>query len=78
MKDTRQLVSNLKKLMLESNDWVSNYPLLPILIYERAITYSGYDPAALFEKTFSTHGWPSQWRDASTTTITTSPKDMKY
>lgn len=63
MKDTRQLVSNLKTLMLESNDWVPNNPLLPVRIYESAITITGNDPAALFEKTFSAHGWPPQWRD---------------
>lgn len=63
MKDTRQQVSNLKTLMLKSNDWVPNNPLLPILIYESAFTITGDDPAALFEKTFSAHGWPPQWRD---------------
>ena len=63
MKHTRKQVSNLKTLMLEPNDWVPNNPLLPVIIYQNAISITGADLAALFEKTFTAHGWPPQWRD---------------
>ena len=63
MKNTRQLVNTLKTLMLKPNDWVPNNRRLPVIIYESAISVTGEDPAALFEKIFSAHGWPPQWRD---------------
>ena len=63
MKNTRHMASTLKTLMLEPNAWVPNNPHLPVIIYQNAISITGNDPAALFEKTFSAHGWPPQWRD---------------
>ncbi len=78
MKDTRQLVSNLKTLMLKSNDWVPNNPLLPILIYESAFTITGDDPQHFLRKHVQRMAGPHNGGTASTTTITTTPKDMRY
>ncbi len=63
MKNTRQVASTLKTLMLEPNDWMPNNPRLPVIIYLSAMSITRDDPAALFEKTFSAHGWPPQWLD---------------
>lgn len=63
MKNTRQVVSTLKTLMLKPNGWVPNNRRLPVIIYESAVSVTGKNPAALFEKIFSAHGWPPQWRD---------------
>jgi uncharacterized protein YjlB len=52
----------IQPLLLERNGWVPNNPRLPVLIYIKAIAVQGNDPAALFEQTFSTNGWPPQWR----------------
>jgi len=54
--------ATVQPLMFERNQWVPNNPRLPVLIYTQAIAIEGSDPAALFEKTFSSHGWPPQWR----------------
>lgn len=63
IKNTRQVACTLKTLMLKPNDWVPNNRRLPVIIYESAISVTDNDPAALFEKIFSAHGWPPQWRD---------------
>ncbi|MBH3428920.1 cupin [Pseudomonas alkylphenolica] len=52
----------LQTLLLEHNEWVPNNPRLPVLIYIKAITANGCDPAVNFEETFSNNGWPPQWR----------------
>ncbi|EIK94618.1 Twin-arginine translocation pathway signal and cupin region containing protein [Pseudomonas sp. M47T1] len=52
----------VQSLQLQRNDWVPNNPRLPVLIYPQAIALQGSDPAALFERTFASHGWPPQWR----------------
>lgn len=52
-----------QSLWFGRNGWVPNNPHLPALIYPKAIAVQGNDPAALFEKTFSTNGWPPQWRN---------------
>jgi len=50
-------------MMLECNGWVPNNPRLPVLVYPNAIAEQSSDLVALFEKTFSTNGWPPQWRN---------------
>lgn len=40
-----------------------NNPLLPVLIYRQAVMLEGFDPAAVFERLFATHGWRDAWRD---------------
>ena len=52
----------MQTLLLYRNGWVPNNPRLPVLIYPKAISVEGDDPAALFEQRFSANGWPPQWR----------------
>jgi Uncharacterized protein containing double-stranded beta helix domain len=53
----------VQALLLEQNSWVPNNPRLPVLVYSKAISLQGNDPAAQFEEMFTTNGWPPQWRD---------------
>jgi uncharacterized protein YjlB len=60
---TRSPTLTVQSLLLERNGWVPNNPRLPVLFYPKGIVIQGEDPAVLFEKTFTDHGWPPQWRD---------------
>ncbi|WP_246237936.1 hypothetical protein [Pseudomonas akapageensis] len=62
MANSHTSTKSVQTLLLEPNGWVPNNPRLPVLIYANAIAIEGSDPAAQFEKTFSNHGWPPQWR----------------
>ena len=50
-------------LRLSRNGWMPNNEHLPVLLYRGAIDGRGEDPAAIFESTFTRHGWPPQWRN---------------
>jgi uncharacterized protein YjlB len=52
----------VQTLMLKANGGIPNNPKLPVLIYPAALAVTGSDPASLFERTFTTNGWPPQWR----------------
>ncbi|WP_053161188.1 cupin domain-containing protein [Pseudomonas sp. P1.8] len=56
------MAASMQTLLLYRNGWVPNNPRLPVLIYPKAISVEGDDPAALFEQRFSANGWPPQWR----------------
>jgi uncharacterized protein YjlB len=41
-----------------------NNPRLPLVVYRDAVRLDrAYDPAAIFEVTFASHGWKDSWRD---------------
>jgi uncharacterized protein YjlB len=50
-------------LRLSRNGWMPNNEHLPVLLYRRAVTTRGADPAARFEEIFERNGWPPQWRN---------------
>src|SRR5262249_41803547 len=41
-----------------------NNPVLPLIIYENAVEFGGYDPAAVFETLFAANGWGQSRRDS--------------
>lgn len=50
--------------MFRDDGVTPNNPALPLLVYNQAVDLSGTsDPAAIFEKAFSRHGWGDSWRD---------------
>ena len=48
--------------VLEDDGKIPN-STLPLLIYRSAVEVSGEDPAAVFEKLFTKHGWQGTWRN---------------
>lgn len=42
---------------------IPNHPVLPLLVYERAVDPAGPDLATAFEDLFTANGWPAAWRD---------------
>jgi uncharacterized protein YjlB len=40
-----------------------NNPALPLLVYRGVVARDAADPAALFEKAFTRHGWGRSWRN---------------
>ena len=41
-----------------------NNPRLPLVVYRRAVRLdNGYDPAAVIEEVFASHGWRKAWRN---------------
>ena len=52
-----------ERIDLSRNGWMPNNEHLPVLLYRKAITVEGADPAAAFEVQFQLNGWPPQWRD---------------
>jgi uncharacterized protein YjlB len=50
-------------LRLTRNGWMPNNDRLPVLLYRKAITPAGSDPASSFEAVFTRNGWPPQWRN---------------
>lgn len=60
----------LEHWLLPPHDWVPNHPFLPVLLYRQA---ERDGDAAGFERRFAAHGWPPQWREASTMTTTPIP-----
>jgi len=51
-------------LQLKANGWVPNHPLLPVLLYRRAVAVGSGDGAATLEQTFRRNGWPPRWRNS--------------
>lgn len=53
-----------QSLFLERRHWVPNNPVLPVLIYRRAIVAPpGDDTAEAMERCFEANGWPPRWRN---------------
>ncbi len=50
-------------LRLAPNGWMPNNERLPVLLYRRALSLQGGDPASEFEALFQRNGWPPQWRN---------------
>jgi uncharacterized protein YjlB len=50
-------------LRLTRNGWMPNNDRLPVLLYRRALSLQGGDPASIFEALFQRNGWPPQWRN---------------
>jgi uncharacterized protein YjlB len=50
-------------LQLSANGWMPNNPRIPVLLYRRAISTTGRDPAAAFEEMLRRNEWPPQWRN---------------
>ena len=42
---------------------VPNHPAWPLLVYPGAVSLAGDDPASIFERLFTRHGWPAAWRN---------------
>lgn len=55
--------SDPEVLRLSRNGWMPNNPHLPVILYRRAVSPNGDDPAAPFEMLFKRNGWPPQWRN---------------
>jgi uncharacterized protein YjlB len=47
---------------LSDAGWCPNNPLLPLVIYRRALEGEGETLAEKFEELFARHGWPPAWR----------------
>ncbi len=51
-------------LMFADDGAIPNNPVLPFLVYRRAVDLSGTpDPEEVIEKTFGRHGWGDMWRN---------------
>ena len=53
----------IKPYFLFDDGIFPNSPTLPLLIYENAAELTSADPAAVFERLFSAHGWGNGWRN---------------
>lgn len=42
---------------------VPNNPDLPLLVYRRVLDPDACDPTPVFERLFTSNGWPAAWRD---------------
>ncbi len=42
---------------------IPNHPTLPLLVYQKALTLSGPDPAGMAEALLRRHGWGGLWRN---------------
>ena len=49
--------------LLAPDGAIPNHPRWPLLIYPRAVTIAGPDPAGAFEEMFKRNRWPAAWRN---------------
>jgi len=49
--------------LLDSDADIPNNPRLPLLAYPGAVELPAHDPAAVFERLFSSNGWVGCWRN---------------
>lgn len=54
--------AGVETLTLTANGWMPNNPLLPVILYRRALDVADDDPAR-FEALVARTGWPAQWRN---------------
>ncbi|WP_233419827.1 cupin [Sphingomonas paucimobilis] len=52
-----------EQFILHQKDWVPNNERLPVIVYRGAVKAEGKEAAEQFERLFTDHGWPPQWRD---------------
>eukprot|EP00276_Gloeochaete_wittrockiana_P017803 CAMPEP_0184349210 /NCGR_PEP_ID=MMETSP1089-20130417/32244_1 /TAXON_ID=38269 ORGANISM="Gloeochaete wittrockiana, Strain SAG46.84" /NCGR_SAMPLE_ID=MMETSP1089 /ASSEMBLY_ACC=CAM_ASM_000445 /LENGTH=233 /DNA_ID=CAMNT_0026681315 /DNA_START=24 /DNA_END=722 /DNA_ORIENTATION=- len=50
-------------LLIPSDGIFPNNSKLPVILYKKAVTLEGRDPAANFERAFTKNGWGGGWRD---------------
>ncbi|WP_422000533.1 cupin domain-containing protein [Reyranella sp.] len=54
----------MQTFLLEDDGETPNNPILPLLVYRQVVSIGGLaDPAAPFERLFSSHGWGDGWRN---------------
>jgi uncharacterized protein YjlB len=57
------MTSEVVAHLLQADADIPNNPRLPLLVYPAAVSLSGKDPAALFERLFSANDWVGCWRN---------------
>jgi uncharacterized protein YjlB len=65
-RDLRSLIEDRHPLVHHFSDdgKTPNNPRLPLLLYRRALrVHSKFDPAAVCEEVFASHGWEKAWRN---------------
>jgi uncharacterized protein YjlB len=65
-KDLAGLVRERKPVALRFKDdgIIPNHPEWPLIVYRGAVRLPpGFDPAAVFEELFKSHGWGDSWRN---------------
>ncbi len=50
-------------LKLPRNGWMPNNEQLAVVLYRRALSSEGQDPASAYEALFQRNGWPPKWRN---------------
>lgn len=54
---------HIQHFLLSEDSRFPNNPSLPLLLYPQAVTLTGPDPAAIFERLFQSHQWGGGWRN---------------